>query len=478
MLSLKEKICQNKAKLIETLVLYFGFVAHGAGLAILGPSLLDLQAKTLSKIDEVTYVIVGRAVGLGLGSMANIFIAKKLKLDTILIFSFIFGSIAEVVLPFNTDVWLMVATKTINGFFMGIVESTSTLYIFHLWKDESAPFLQALLLSFGLGSLITPLYTRCFLVSPHEDGSFQEEGTSVDEDTSHLIPPAPSEIQIHWAFIINASLMFSVAVIVALLKFSKRKEVATDQSIAESSESTQESVQFLPLAAKFNKGFIYFVSMAFIFLYCGIEISIGSYLTPFAVKCQLHMAKKTVALMTSAYWTAYTFARIITIIFVNLIGVFNSLLISLAFVGISNIFIFGYGDKLEWALWTGIVLNGIGLSAIWAALFSYISLFFRCTETLTSLIICAACLGECVMPIITSLFIATNPNMFQWIVLLSSILMILLFAVLAMLLNLYKRITLRAANSVIQVSCESQSDLSPPSYKETMRNVGSSKESN
>lgn len=437
MKSLKEKICRNRAKLIQTLVVYFGFFAHGAGLAILGPSLLDLQAKTQSKIEEITYVIVGRAVGLGIGSIVNIYIAKKFKLDTILMYAFLGGAITEAILPFNTNVWLMVTTKSINGFFFGIVESTSTLYLFEMWKQNTAPFLQALYLAFGLGSLATPLYTRSFLVSPAKG-----------EQSSISILPKPSEIKIHWPFIINASFMFCVVVIVGLLRFSKRREVTIEVNVSERSESSQESSHSLTLAGKMSKIFIYATSMSFIFLYCGIEISVGSYLTPFAVGCQLHLSKQTAALMASVYWSAFTFARIATIIYVNFIGVFYSLVISLTFIAVSNVFIYGYSDTLEWSLWTGIVLNGIGLSAIWAALFSYVSLYFRCTETLTSLIICAACLGQCVLPIITSIFIATDPNMFQLIVLVASILMILFFVVLTMLLKLYERVTSKINKSL------------------------------
>ena len=425
--SLAQLIASNRSKLIITVYLYLGFFAHGTGLAILGPSLLDLRMQTDSLLEEVTYVIVGRAAGLGAGAIANILLVKVLPVDLLLILSFAFASITEALAPFNTNVWLMIFTIICNGFCFGLIETASTMKLIQVWNDKSAPYLQGLLFFFGVGALVAPLYTRPFLL--------------VTDDETIESTDGDGQLMIHWPYLINAALMMTCAIAGSVIKCTTGVKVM-DESEADSSnaQDDKDSITGCKSKSRCVKYLIYLTGMVFIFLYCGIEISLGSYLTPFAVNCPLHLSKKTAALISSAYWASFTFARIATILYIDFIGVFKSLLISLAFIALSNVFLFPFGDTLVWALWTGIILNGFGLSSIWAALFSYISSVTPCTPTLTSLLVCSACIGECIMPIIISAFIATNARMFLWIILIASVLAFIFFALLTVFLNLFKRI--------------------------------------
>lgn len=444
---LKETIKKNKSKLLRTLFVYFGFFCHGTGLAILGPSLLDLKAKTQSETYEISNIIVGRAIGMGIGSMCNIFLTKIFQPDTLLLVSFIFGALTEVLVPFNTNVWLMVLTKSINGLFFGIIESCCTIYLIKIWKRNSAPYLQALFFSFGLGAVLTPLYTRVFLVVPEESDPDENLQGRNNTNTSQ---PKPDDIIVHWAYIINSLLMFSAALFAGVIRYdrSRRKSDVDDDVLKDENENNS---QLLPLRAKLTKVSIYVTAMIFIFIYLGIEISIGSYLTPFTDRIELHLSKKRAALMTSTYWSAYTFAKVVIVASISCIGILNSIYISLAFVAVSNAFLFPFGDTIEWALWTGIVLNGIGLSPIWGSLYAYIDSILPCTGTLTSLLIFSACVGECVVPIVTASFIEENPRMFLWIILVSSALMIIVFFLLVIFLMMHRRFTGKN-NLKVQVS--------------------------
>lgn len=62
-----------KWRLIRSGVLLLSYFSHGMGLGVVGPTMLDLQIRTNSSISEVTYVIIGRAAGLSLGSFLGEF---------------------------------------------------------------------------------------------------------------------------------------------------------------------------------------------------------------------------------------------------------------------------------------------------------------------------------------------------------------------------------------------------------------------
>jgi fucose permease len=177
--------------------------------------------------------------------------------------------------------------------------------------------------------------------------------------------------------------------------------------------------------------------MLFMFFYCGVEIALGSYLTPFAVKSDMHLSKATGALMSSTYWITFTFARLTTIFYIDFVGPRNNLIMALSIIAVSNIFLVPFGNTIEWALWAGISLNGIGMSSIWATLFAYISQSMPVTDNMTSLIVCSACLGECVIPIIISALLDRDVTVFLWVTLACSIILILLFVILFLVLHLY-----------------------------------------
>ena len=438
MKSITESLRRNKIKLLITSCIYLAFFAHATGLSILGPSLLDLQAKTQSELSQVTYTIVGRAAGVGVGSMLNIFAAKYFRRDTLLVFAFTLAAITEVACPFNTNVWLMIATLVINGICFGFNESISVKYLIDIWQKDCAQYLQGFYLVFGLGALLTPLYTRPFLVSPHE------EGEDVPED---ILLPAPEDVKIHWPFIFNGILMAFVAVFALFIRTinirqsKEQDKKSNDESVDADKSIETEEVSIKSLIIKYN---IYAASMFIVFVYCGIEIALGSYLTPFAVGCDMHLSKKTAALMSSAYWASFTFGRILILPILNYIGVFYCLILSLALVLLSNVFLFPFGGTLEWALWSGIIINGLGLSPIWASFFAFIDSKIPCTSTFTSLIVLAACLGECVVPIIVSAFINDDPRMFLWIILGASLCMVGTFFILLILLYAYTRSTTKS----------------------------------
>lgn len=62
-----------KWRLIRSLALLLSYVIHGMFLGTVGPTLLDFQIRTNSSIGDVTYIILGRALGMCVGT----FLGKK-----------------------------------------------------------------------------------------------------------------------------------------------------------------------------------------------------------------------------------------------------------------------------------------------------------------------------------------------------------------------------------------------------------------
>ena len=165
----------------------------------------------------------------------------------------------------------------------------------------------------------------------------------------------------------------------------------------------------------------------FMHFYCATEMTFGSFVAPFAVKSDLHMSKRSAAVVSSVFWASFTFYRLIMVFLVEFLGSRNSVLIDVFLCLLSNVFLVPFGDKYEWCLWTGAALMGIGLSAIWASIIGYIEEFMPVTSRIMAVFMITACLGQVLLPAIISPFMETYPKALMWVSLTYSIAMVVFF---------------------------------------------------
>ena len=426
-----QDIFKEKARLLKTFAMYFAFIGHGFGLGISGPSMLDLQIKTSSSLEQITYIIIGRASGLGLGSILSSLFLKLADIQLLLTIALACAGILEAAIPMNYNVWGVVGTFFANGMCFGIIETCCNLYMVQLWGKHCSTFLQALHFSFGLGAFSAPLLVRPFLLQNLDD----EAGQDIE------LLWTPSDVRVQYAYYLIALVLGSSACFFFYVYMFHRQTppmMDTTEASSEESSNTMEVVKS-PLKTRLLRHTINFNAALFMLFYCGIEIALGSYLTPFAVKCGLHLEKKSAALMVSVYWITFTFSRLVTIFYIDYIGPKNNLIMALGLVLLSNVFLTPFGDNIEWCLWFGVALNGIGMSSIWAAMFAYLDGYIPLTNSQTSMMVCAACIGECVIPIAVSALIDIDVTVFLWVILACSFIQAFLFVSLMVMLPLYKK---------------------------------------
>ena len=197
-------------------------------------------------------------------------------------------------------------------------------------------------------------------------------------------------------------------------------EIQQTNSSLPSSSSSSSSVERYKMLVVILCGF-------FMHFYCAVEMTFGSFISPYAVKSDLGMSKKSAAVLSSVFWTSFTFYRLIMVFLVQFLGSRNSVLIDVLLCLISNLFLVPFGDKYEWCLWTGTALMGIGLSAIWASMIGYIGEYMPVTSRIMAVFMITACIGQVVLPAIISPFMESYPKALMWVSLAYSIAMVAFF---------------------------------------------------
>lgn len=162
-------------------------------------------------------------------------------------------------------------------------------------------------------------------------------------------------------------------------------------------------------------------------IYYGLEISFGSYALTFAVHSHLKLSKSTGAYLTAAFWSSYTFPKVLAFFLVKWIGSEKTIVCSLVVTLIGNVVLVPFGNDSPLCLWIGTVIVGIGMSSNWGCMFSYVEEIFYLTSSMGSFMIGAAMAGDFVFPTLISMVIEQKPTFLLWTICSYSIAITILF---------------------------------------------------
>lgn len=112
---------------------------------MIGPTLLDLKIALSASnvtIQQISYVLPGRAAGYALGSLITGLCYKYFNPMLALGVCIAFKTIVLVIAPYNRTLWGMVLTFFTNGLAGGCLDSVGNVWILDIWGKEASPFMQ------------------------------------------------------------------------------------------------------------------------------------------------------------------------------------------------------------------------------------------------------------------------------------------------------------------------------------------------
>ena len=255
-------------------------------------------------------------------------------------------------------------------------------------------FYIALHLCFGFGGTIAPLISKPFLLPRlycSENGT-TTAGTNCTAGVELTYPP--DAVQITWTyFMMSAILIVSAAFSLFLFIFHRETPRHPSRDVIERTDSKA------PVLNQRVKTSIVTLTSAFMFIYFGLEIAMGSLLTTFAEKSNLGMTKLDGADLTFVYWLTFSFFRVFAVFYIEYIGSEYNLYFDLLIIMVANVFLVPFGNTYRWCLWTGVPLIGIGMSSVWASVFGFLEeKYFPVTTKMTAAFTMSSCIGEFVFP--------------------------------------------------------------------------------
>ncbi|KAI1286424.1 Major facilitator superfamily domain-containing protein 4A [Halotydeus destructor] len=371
---------------------------------------------------DIIKILPAKSSGYALGSfMVGIFHERMNPIVTITVCLTTLGTFA-ILLPWANSLITLLITAflcTIGG---GMIDNTSNVLMLYMWGKESQPYMQALHFSFGLGSLVVPLVVSPFLTA----GEVPIEG--LESNVTNLgLECRPEELRIRTPYAILGCYSLTVALAFLYLSCYHRQTDAHPSRLAK----TDDSVGGVKRDLVWSKRIAILLAGMFLFTLLGFEIGMGSFITSFAVMSDHHLSKQVGAYMTSLYFGTYTFFRLFAIGFVGRMSIFVNITGELCILVIANFFLVPFGNSVEWCLWVGVALAGMGISTIWAAIFSLLESRFPVTSGVASFLSVCTCLGAWVYPVIMGYAVEAHPQMFLYTIAGCTVLCCTLFGLLS-----------------------------------------------
>lgn len=355
---------------------YFGaFVSLGMATAALGPTLPALAENTQTQLSEISYLFTTHALGYLLGSFQGGRLYDRLPGHIIVIAALVLMSAMLALTPLISTIWLLAAVMLLLGIAGGAVDVGGNTLLVWVHSRQVGPYMNGLHFFFGVGSFIAPLIIA-----------------QVDVATANILG----------AYWILALLMTPAAI--WLLRLPSPDPLPTDE--APQAAPGDATVAPTPLQ---REGTVIFLVASLLFLYVGAEASFGGWLFTYTVESGLAFSASA-AYLTSAYWGALTFGRLLAIpiafhvrprwiLFGDLIGCITSLAVILL-----------WPHSLG-ALWIGTLGVGLFMASIFPTAISLAERRLRITGRVTGWFLVGSSLGAMSLPwLIGQLFEASGPR--------------------------------------------------------------------
>ncbi|XP_015781897.1 sodium-dependent glucose transporter 1-like [Tetranychus urticae] len=396
-MNLCEYLKTNRAKLIKTFFCYVSFFGLGGCCTLLGSSLLDLSISLNAEFKEVSGLVPSRSIGYIIGAVLSGFVGKFAGPDLILFLTNLTAGIFIALAPWFRHFAVIYTCLLLSGISQGIFDIFTNTYTLAIWGDKATNYVQILHGSFGLGSLLTPLLIKPFLLP-----LAQNEGNETQSD-AFLGDYTPDDVIIQYPFIVVGVLLIFASSGFLVFHF-KRK----------SSEKDKQSVDVKPEVDHPKWKIV--VSLTALALIAhttfGVETLIGSLAPSFVVISDLKMSKQDGANMVTMFWSLFTFYRLFFIAATSCIKERYMMYFNYCILITAIVMMCISGAYNQLIAWISIGLLGIGFSPTFSVSLGLLQKYINISNKYASFIFITAAVGESIHPWIVTKFMDSMPAFF------------------------------------------------------------------
>ncbi len=342
-----------RPKLVQTALYFASFVLLGGTFAIVGPTLSSLAAHAQVGLSEISIVFTAHATGYLVGSLLSGRVFDRARGHPILAVSLLCITAIMVAMPLLTALWLLVVLLFLLGMVGSSIDVGGNTMLVWTHGRSVGPFMNALHLMFGVGGLLSPL-----LVSL----AFRTQG------------------DVHVAYWVLAALAVPIALIALRVPSPSHGDAETRTELAQTRNT--------PLVV---------LLVLFFFTIVAVESGVSGWLSTYATR--YGASEITAALVTSAFWGAFTLGRVLAIPIAMRAKPERMLVagVSIALLGMGLLIVGGGAMSMSWA---GAIAAGLGIASLFATSIAYAESRMEISGSVTSFFLGGGSVGSMLMPLI------------------------------------------------------------------------------
>ncbi|GAK58818.1 MFS family sugar transporter [Candidatus Vecturithrix granuli] len=336
-----------------TIGYYVAFLMFGLVAAVLGPTLPGLASQTHTTIRQVSMLFTARSLGYLFGAFLGGRLYDRFPGHPILSIVLAMMTIIIATVPLIPFLWGLLTLLLLLGVIEGVLELGGNTLLVWLHKEKTGPFMNGLHFFFGVGAFVTPLIVgQVFLHTG----------------------------QIQWAYWILAILILPSAGWLCRLP----------------SPEIQSNARHQEQNAK--KTFLVGVIVVLFLLYVGSEVSFGGWIYTYTISLYQGV-ETTAAYLTSAFWGALTFGRLLAIPFAAYFA--PRLLLLANFIGcLISVSLLLIGTPSLTIIWIGTLGVGVSMAPVFPTLLTFAGRHIQITAKINSWFCIGSGVGGMTLPLL------------------------------------------------------------------------------
>ncbi len=361
--TLRSPVSTRRDRLTVTAAYYAAFVGLGLGIAAIGPTLPGLAQHTGTHLSGISFLFTAHNLGYLVGCLVAGHILDRVRGHPVMAGMLIIMAATMFLVPLMPLLWLLTGAVFCLGLSGATLDVGANTLLVWVHRDKVAPYMNGLHAFFGVGTVMAPIIiAQLVLVSG----------------------------DITWAYWVLGTLLLPMAVWLSRLP---------------SPAAPKESDTGPAMSTDYR--FVALIVLLWI-LYVGAEYSMGGWVFSYAVGMRM-ADTTTAAYLTSVFWGAFTFARLVGVVISMRVRPRYILLCDFA-VGISGVGLILLLPASVAALWIGTVMTGFGMASVIPVILSLAERRMVITGRITSFFFAGASVGGMTLPwIIGQLFEPVGP---------------------------------------------------------------------
>lgn len=305
----------------QTIGYFATYFCLGTVIASLGPTLPELASKVDVSIGQIGILFSARSFGYLSGSLINGTLCDRVKGHHLIAAMLLLGALTMNLLAFMPSAAWLAILMFLTGISMGGLDVGSNTLLAWTHRERSGPYLNAMFVFAGIGGFLTPLVL--------------------------------GQMPLSWGYGLIGILLLPTAL---WLLWTPSPKIPKQDSVEHQQQKGLLGV------------FILFTMIAF--LYVGYENSYGGWIFTYFTKQGLG-SEATAYTITSVFWLALTFGRLLAIPTTARFPAQKVILGSICGAITSGILLVAYSQNTA-AIWIGTLGIGISTAAIFPTTYSYV----------------------------------------------------------------------------------------------------------